>query len=172
MTRYIPKLVRALTVLLLTLCLALAATLLNWERRRSVGLGARLAAGTLLVVALAELVGEQGAGGTVGRLELDLLRALLGRAGSTILLAALGTIVVLRYGAPLARPVLQHSGVVLDRAHGAGALTRGVWQRLCEDVRGLWHGDPEDAVEEEALRPAARRRAPPAPSGRLRNSHR
>jgi S-DNA-T family DNA segregation ATPase FtsK/SpoIIIE len=139
--------------------LACAAALLEWERRRSLVLGLRVAAGTLLVVALADLTGGDGAGGAVGGFELDLLRALLGRAGSTILLATLGTVAVLRYGAPLMRPVLQHSGAVLERAHGAGTATRGVWQRLCEDMRLLWHGDPDD--DDAAPRaPRARAAAP------------
>jgi S-DNA-T family DNA segregation ATPase FtsK/SpoIIIE len=132
------------------------ALLLGWERRRALGFGVRLVLGTLLVVAVAALAGDDGAGGALGGLELDALRAMLGKIGATILLAALCGWTLLRYGTPLARPVLAHSGLVLERAQGAGALTRELWQRLRDDVHGLWHGDPDD--ERDAL---ATESAPP-----------
>jgi DNA segregation ATPase FtsK/SpoIIIE, S-DNA-T family len=137
------------------LVLGTVAAVLDWDRRRTTLQVARLSAATLLVAAITSLVDAE-SGGIVGRVELELLRALLGRVGCTILLAAIGGWMLVRYGTPLARPVLAHSGAVLDRAHDAQAFGRGLLSRLRDDLRGLWHGDPE-LGEEPLVAVGARR---------------
>jgi S-DNA-T family DNA segregation ATPase FtsK/SpoIIIE len=127
----------------LLLALTAVATLLAWERRRTLGHGARLLAAALFVAVLSAWAGDE-LGGSIGHLELELLRAVLGQAGATILLAAILAGGLLRYGTPLARPVLAHSGIVLERAQGAGTLGREFWQRLKTDVHSLWHGGPDE----------------------------
>ena len=149
-------------VIPLAIALAAAATILDWERRRALWLGVRLAIVALFVAVIAAWAGEE-AGGAVGQLELDVLRAVLGKAGSTILLAAILAGGLVRYGTPIARPVLAHSGIVFERAQGAGSLGRSLWQRLRDDVSGLWNGTPDDGEELAAV--PARRRAAVAKGG-------
>ena len=120
------------------------ATIWDWERRRIVAHAARIVGAAAFIAVLAAWVGDDHAGGILGRLEIDILRTLLGQVGSTILLAAILAGGLLRAGTPLARPVLAHSGAVFGRATGAGAAGRDLWLRLKEDVRGLWHGDERD----------------------------
>jgi S-DNA-T family DNA segregation ATPase FtsK/SpoIIIE len=152
----------AAAALPLGLALAAIAVAWDWERRRGVRAGLQLVAAVLLVAAITELAAGSGCGGAVGRLELDALRALLGQVGCTILLAALGAWTLLRYGTPLARPVLAHSGFVMERAHDAGSLGRGLWNRLRDDVRGLWQGDMDADLDSEPSLPPLPRPVAPA----------
>jgi S-DNA-T family DNA segregation ATPase FtsK/SpoIIIE len=145
----------ALPMFLGVLCVA---TLWNWERRRVLAHAARIAGAAAFIAVLAAWVGDDHAGGILGRFEIDILRTLLGQVGSTILLAAILAGGLLRAGTPLARPVLAHSGAVFGRAAFAGAAGRELWLRLKDDVRGLWHGDERDEfAATEAPAPARRR---------------
>ncbi|MFQ5600570.1 MAG: DNA translocase FtsK 4TM domain-containing protein, partial [Candidatus Krumholzibacteriia bacterium] len=75
------------------------ASLARWSRKRTLRLQTRLLGAAGLGVAIAELAAGPGAGGALGRLELGLLGTVLGRIGTTILLAALGGLLLLRYAA-------------------------------------------------------------------------
>jgi S-DNA-T family DNA segregation ATPase FtsK/SpoIIIE len=157
----------------LLLALFAVATVAAWERRRVAAHVLRLVAAAAFIAVLGAWVGDGGAGGAVGRLELEILRTLLGQVGATILLAAILAGGLLRIGTPIARPVLAHGAVAFERAYGAGALGRDLWQRLKNDVQGLWHGelgDPEADDDGVASRgraaPAAVLGALPAPAAR------
>ena len=151
-------------VLAVLLGLGAVAAVLAWERRRALRSAAHVVGAMLLLAAITGLVDRE-SGGAVGRLEVELLRALLGRVGCTILLAALGGWMLLRYGTPLARPVVACSGIVLGRAHDAGMLGKGLWQRLRDDVRGLWQGELDPVPDVEDEEPPRRGRAGAAAPG-------
>jgi len=136
--------------------LAAAATILAWERRRSLVVAARVLGATLVTVGLAALVSRGDGGGALGRLEFELLHALLGRIGASILLGAGAALFVIHYGVPVVRPVVVHAGGVLGRAHDAGQASRELWQRLRDDLGSLWHGDA--AADEDDGAPAPRAR--------------
>jgi len=141
----------------LFLGLLFVATVRDWERRRVAAHALRILAAAAFIAVLASWVGEDDAGGALGRLEIDLLRTLLGQVGSTILLAAILAGGLLRIGTPLARPVLAHSGAAFGRAAGVGALGRDLWQRLKDDVHGLWSGDAlDDAADDDWVEPRRR----------------
>src|SRR5262249_37048003 len=147
------------TLLPLAIGLAAWATMWDWEKRRALAAAARLVALALFVAVLGSGAGDE-AGGAVGRLGLDLLRAVLGHVGSTILLAAILAGGLLRWGSPIARPVLAQGGAMLERAHGAGSLGRDLWQRLKDDIDGLWNGPRDDHDDDSPL--FARDRIAPA----------
>jgi S-DNA-T family DNA segregation ATPase FtsK/SpoIIIE len=125
------------------------ATLCAWDRRRGAAHALRIVAAAGFTAAVAAWADDGSGGGLLGRLELEVLRTFLGQVGSTILLAAILAGGLLRVGMPLARPVMAHSGTMLGLASGAGSLGRDLWQRLRDDMRGLWHGDSAFADDDD-----------------------
>ena len=151
------------------------AALWGSERRPALRLQARLYGITALGTAVAALTVGERAGGLVGHMELLAVSTLLGRVGTTILLATLGSWLLLRFGMPVLRPVWSNADAVRHHAHEAGHATRLFWSRLLDDVRSLWQPGPDDEEAEDdaerhlavsRLRPDREERArlPVAPS--------
>ncbi len=151
-------------IALIVACVAVAG---GWERGRRARALLRLTGAAAFGVAVSEAVAE-GAGGIAGRGGLELLRALLGRVGSMLLLGATGGALLVRYGGPLARPVWQHAGFVRGRLPGAGSIARAFLLRLRDDVRSLWQDADAptwNASDDDArIAPAGAKRTAALPS--------
>jgi DNA segregation ATPase FtsK/SpoIIIE-like protein len=138
-------------VVLFVLALLGFSALAAWPHRRTFSQLGRLLGICAIATAAADLAAGPGAGGLVGTLELQLLGSLLGRVGTTILLAALVSILLLRYSSPVLRPVLTRTGGMQLRAHEVGHSVVVFWNRLLEDVRSLWQADPDDLQQQNAM---------------------
>jgi S-DNA-T family DNA segregation ATPase FtsK/SpoIIIE len=134
---------------------------MHWPQRRLLRLQMRLLGVALLGTAAVDLAAGQGAGGALGELEVRILHTLLGRTGTTIVVAALVALVSLRYGMPLLR--FGAARVAFLRPHVAAALQHGrlQWSRLLAELRRLLlpdaveSGPPLVTVPPAAARTAA-----------------
>jgi S-DNA-T family DNA segregation ATPase FtsK/SpoIIIE len=160
---------RVFSVVVLVSLAALGfAALWGSERRHALRLQGRLYAIAALGTAVAALTVGERAGGLVGDLELQVVGAVLGRVGTTILLATVGSWLLLRFSMPVLRPVFSNSDAVRDHVHEAGHAARLFWSRLLDDVRSLWQPGPEEAGEVDELfePPASRQPATALPRSR------
>ena len=103
-------------VLVAALGVLTLATWLKWSRSRQLGMHARLLGIGALGAAVVDLAAAPGTGGVLGRVEIRVLLALMGKAGTTIVVAALVAIVLVRYGGPVFRLLMAHSCPLRQRA--------------------------------------------------------
>ena len=127
------------------------AALWGSQRKPVLRMQGRLYGIAALGTAVAALTVGERAGGLVGDLELTAVNAVLGRVGTTILLATLGSWLLLRFGMPVLRPVFSNSDAMRHHAHEVGQATRQFWSRLLDDVRSLWQAEPENSSTVEDL---------------------
>jgi S-DNA-T family DNA segregation ATPase FtsK/SpoIIIE len=111
---------------------------------------------------VAELAAGPEAGGILGQLALGGLNRLLGRWGSTILLAAVCALLLLRLGSPLLRWWPRQAGWHGRIAGGVAHAVHGVWTRTLQEVRALW--EPVTEPESPGVPPAPARAAGPPPA--------
>ena len=87
---------RVLSLLIpVSVAILLYGAMRHWKRQLVIRLQLRLLATALLGVLVAELAAGPGAGGFLGGVELQVLGGLLGRVGTTILLAVIGAALLL-----------------------------------------------------------------------------
>ncbi|HZL86441.1 MAG TPA: DNA translocase FtsK [Candidatus Krumholzibacteria bacterium] len=124
-------------VLVAALGVLTLATWLKWSRSRQLGMHARLLGIGALGAAVVDLAAAPGTGGVLGRVEIRVLLALMGKAGTTIVVAALVAIVLVRYGGPVFRLLMRHSGPLRQRgARVTQALAMG-WSHATRELRHL-----------------------------------
>ncbi len=124
-------------VLVAALGVMTLATWLAWTRARQLGMHARLLGIGALGAAVVDLAAAPGTGGVLGHLEIRVLSALMGKAGTTIVVAALVAIVLVRYGGPIVRVIMARSGPLRQRgARVCQALGAG-WSHATRELRHL-----------------------------------
>ncbi len=124
-------------VLVAALGVLTVSTWLAWTRSRQLGMHARLLGIGALGAAVVDLAAAPGTGGVLGRIEIRVLLALMGKAGTTIVVAALVAIVLVRYGGPVFRLLMAHSGPLRQRgARVTQALGAG-WSHATRELRHL-----------------------------------
>ncbi len=160
---------RVFSVLLVAALGVVALSILwSWKKQRHLRLQLRLLALAALGTATLELAASDGAGGSVGRLEIQVIAALVGRAGTILLVAALLALLLLRYGTPVLRLLHGRAGFLHALCARSGRAALDLGARLGAPLHAWLLPDGSTAAPALLTVPAAELRPPPRPAAETR----